>query len=74
MAIHSFKAHVAEGKIHVTANPANTLKENKDRQPKLLSSGSESGGKGVVILGGGSGAFHAVESLREVRIYARPNP
>ncbi|KAF5382137.1 hypothetical protein D9615_004300 [Tricholomella constricta] len=64
-AIHSFKAHVADGKIHVTANPTNTLKENKARQPKLLSSGSDSVGKGVIIVGGGSGAFQTVESLRE---------
>ncbi|KAF8072016.1 hypothetical protein FPV67DRAFT_1748109 [Lyophyllum atratum] len=64
-ALHSFKAHVTDGKIHVTANPTNTLKENKSRQPKLLSSGSDSVGKGVIIIGGGSGAFHTVESLRE---------
>jgi len=64
-AIHSFKAHVVDGKIHVTANPSNTLRDNKSRQPRLLSSGSDSVGKGVVIVGGGSGAFQAVESLRE---------
>lgn len=65
-ALHSFKAHVADGKIHVTANPSNTLKTKKERSPKLLSSGSDSVGKGVVIVGGGSGAFQTVESLREV--------
>jgi hypothetical protein len=65
-ALHSFKAHVADGKIHVTANPASTLKDNKDRQPKLMSSISDYFEKGIVIVGGGSGAFHAIESLREV--------
>ncbi|RDB26297.1 Apoptosis-inducing factor 1 [Hypsizygus marmoreus] len=64
-ALHSFKAHVADGKIYVTANPSETLKNNKERQPKLTSTGSDSIGKGVVIVGGGSGAFHTVESLRE---------
>ncbi|TFK40229.1 flavo protein [Crucibulum laeve] len=64
-ALHSFKAHISNGKIHVTANPTSTLKENKDRQPRLLASGVDSSGKGAVIIGGGSGAFHAVESLRE---------
>jgi len=64
-AIHSFQTHITDGKIHVTADPANTIKEKLSRPPKLLSSGSEVGGAGVVIVGGGSGAFHAAESLRE---------
>jgi len=64
MAIHSFKAHVADGKIHVTANPSDTLKNNLSRQSKLLATGV-GGGKGVVIVGGGSGTFHCIESLRE---------
>ncbi|KAF8623679.1 hypothetical protein AX17_007377 [Amanita inopinata Kibby_2008] len=64
-ALHSFKAQVKDGKIHVTADPVNTLKENKDRQPSLLNINQHVGQKGVVIVGGGSGAFHAVESLRE---------
>jgi hypothetical protein len=65
-ALHSFKAHVANGKIHVTANPAHTLKDNKSRPARLLSNGSDVIGKDLVIVGGGSGAFNAVESLREV--------
>ncbi|KAI0249164.1 flavoprotein [Lactifluus subvellereus] len=64
-AIHSFKTHITDGKIYVTAEPANTTKEKMSRPPKLLASGSEIGGAGVVIVGGGSGAFHATESLRE---------
>ncbi|KAF9000628.1 flavoprotein [Cyathus striatus] len=64
-ALHSFRAYIADGKINVTANPTHTLKENKDRPSKLLASGVSSTGKGAVIVGGGSGAFHAVESLRE---------
>jgi len=65
-ALHSFQTHIDDGKIYVTANPANTTKEKKSRPPKLLSSGTEVGGAGVVIVGGGSGAFHATEGLREV--------
>ncbi|KAI0297246.1 flavoprotein [Multifurca ochricompacta] len=64
-ALHSFRTHIADDKIYVTADPANTTKEKISRPPKLLASGSETGGAGVVIVGGGSGAFHAVESLRE---------
>lgn len=67
MALHSFKTRVSDGKIHVTANPSHTLKENKDRQSKLLGNGIDGSGRGTVIIGGGSGAFNAVESLREVR-------
>src|SRR6267154_2195232 len=66
--IHSFQTHITDGKIYVTADPANTTKEKKSRPSKLLSSGSEVGGAGVVIVGGGSGAFHATESLREVSL------
>jgi hypothetical protein len=65
-ALHSFKTHVADGKIHVTANVQNTKKANLARQPKLLATGNDSSGLGVVIIGGGAGAFQAVESLREV--------
>lgn len=66
-ALHSFKASVSEGKIYVTADPQNTTKQNMSRPPKLLATGTASStGPGVVIVGGGSGAFHAVESLREV--------
>ncbi|KAE9408369.1 hypothetical protein BT96DRAFT_962732 [Gymnopus androsaceus JB14] len=64
-ALHSFKAHVSNGKIHVTANPDFTLKDNMARPPKLSTAGFDAVGKGVVIVGGGSGAFQAVESLRE---------
>ncbi|RDX43800.1 hypothetical protein OH76DRAFT_1360708 [Lentinus brumalis] len=67
-ALHSFKAEVVNGKIQVTADPSATLSKNKSRQPKLLAAGSNvpvGQGKGVVIVGGGSGAFMAIESLRE---------
>ncbi|KAI0346178.1 hypothetical protein BDW22DRAFT_1352201 [Trametopsis cervina] len=65
-AIHSFQAHVENGKILVTADPSCTQKANMSRTPKLLASGYQASNKpGVVIVGGGSGAFHAVESLRE---------
>ena len=69
-ALHSFKAEVKDGKIHVTADPSSTTSANKSRPPKLLATGSEvpaGQAKGVVIVGGGSGAFMCIESLREVR-------
>jgi len=66
MALHSFETRVQDGKILVTANVVSTLKSNMSRQPKLLATGVNSVGKGVIIVGGGSGTFHAVESLREV--------
>ncbi|PPQ99135.1 hypothetical protein CVT24_009325 [Panaeolus cyanescens] len=66
MSLHTFKTEVKDGKIHVTAVPADTQKKNLARQPKLVSTGANSTGKGVVIVGGGPGAFHAVETLREV--------
>ena len=66
MALHSFETQVKDGKILVTANPPSTLRNNASRQPKLLATGANSVGKGVIIVGGGSGAFNAVESLREV--------
>ncbi|CAA7266910.1 unnamed protein product [Cyclocybe aegerita] len=65
MALHSFQTQVKDGKIYVTANTTITLKNNMSRQATLLSTGVNSTGKGVVIVGGGSGTFHAVESLRE---------
>ncbi|KAH9481675.1 Apoptosis-inducing factor 1 [Psilocybe cubensis] len=65
MALHSFKTEIKDGKIYVTANPESTQKANMSRQAKLLASGVNSTGNGVVIVGGGSGGFHAVESLRE---------
>lgn len=45
------------------------MKSNFSRQPKLLATtATGSQGSGVVIVGGGSGAYHAVESLREVSV------
>lgn len=68
-AIHSFQAHVADGKVHVTADPMKASKENLSRSPRLLATGAEVGGPGVVIVGGGSAAFHTIESLREVHAF-----
>jgi hypothetical protein len=68
MALHSFKTTVTNGEIHVTAHTESTLKKNLARQATLLDGGVYSLGPGVVIVGGGSGAFHAVESLREVTV------
>lgn len=68
-AIHSFPTSVSDGKILVTADPKYTLKDdNLVREPKIASlSISAEGPNGVVIVGGGAGASHVVESLREVR-------
>lgn len=53
----------------VTADPSNTEKKNMSRPPTLLATGYQASNKpGVVIVGGGSGAFHTIESLREVRL------
>jgi hypothetical protein len=62
-ALQSFKTHVSDGKIYVTADP---LKVDSSRPPKLNISGTDTG-KGVLIVGGGAGAYHTVESLRQVR-------
>lgn len=67
-AIHSFKAEVKDGKILVTAKQSDTLKKNKSRFPTLRSSSFTAEGPGVVIVGGGAGSLHVVESLREVRL------
>lgn len=63
-AIHSFKANVIDGKIHVTADPRNTTKQNMRKNSQILTEDT-SFKKGLIIVGGGSGAFYAVESLRE---------
>ncbi|KAJ7352440.1 hypothetical protein DFH08DRAFT_858938 [Mycena albidolilacea] len=64
-ALHSFQVQINDGQIHVTANAPDTLKANLSRPPKLTTTGTETNGDGVVIVGGGSATFHAVESLRE---------
>ncbi|KAH8118112.1 flavoprotein [Phellopilus nigrolimitatus] len=64
-AIHSFKATVQNGKIHVTADQKSTLKDNMARPQVLSTDGVVAPGNGVVIVGGGAGAVHTVESLRE---------
>jgi NADPH-dependent 2,4-dienoyl-CoA reductase/sulfur reductase-like enzyme/nitrite reductase/ring-hydroxylating ferredoxin subunit len=63
-AIHRFQAHVADGQIYVTADPSATEKDNMARRPAYLASYPEGSEKGVLIIGGGSGAFHTVNSLR----------
>lgn len=72
-ALHSFKADIVDGKIQVTAKPSDTLKENKARFPTLRSGQIKTaGGAGVVIVGGGAGALHTIDSLREVGIHCSP--
>ena len=68
-AIHSFKTTISDGKILVTADEERVAKANMSRTPKVASNvdaGLSSGAAGVVIVGGGSGAFYSIISLREV--------
>lgn len=66
--IHSFVAEVKDGQIYVTANEENTLKNNMARAPALSSiTAGEDSSESVVIVGGGAGTMHAIESLRLVR-------
>lgn len=70
-ALHSFKAEISGDMIHVTAKQSDTLRANKSRPPTLRANGYTTEGPGVVIVGGGAGALHAIESLREVREYVQ---
>ena len=68
-ALHSFKTSISDGKILVTADEERVAKANMSRQPKVpanADAGLTSGNAGVVIVGGGSGTFHSIISLREV--------
>ena len=57
----------SEGKIVVTAPLDKVTKKNMERvsQPNAPDSAINAS-KGTVIVGGGSGAIHTIESLREV--------
>jgi hypothetical protein len=73
-AIHSFKTQVEGDKILVTADPKLTKKDdNLVRQPNIATNLNREESSGVVIVGGGSGTMHAIESLREVRIGSLSN-
>ncbi|CAK5268625.1 unnamed protein product [Mycena citricolor] len=72
-ALHSFQAKIVDDQIFVTADPSATLKDNLARPPKLSTSGNTAG-DGVVIVGGGSATFHAIESLREARLNGFKGP
>ncbi|KAJ6631031.1 flavoprotein [Mycena sp. CBHHK59/15] len=69
-ALHSFQVQISDGQIHVTARSSDTEKANLARAPKLTTA-TETSGSGVVIVGGGSATFHAVESLRELVLIVR---
>ncbi len=68
--IHSFKAEISsEGKIVVTAPLDKVTKKDMERVLQLdVSDASIKASKGTVIVGGGSGAIHTIESLRTVRL------
>jgi len=59
--LQSFKVEVEGSDIYVTAD-AEAIKQNERPTKMKSASGSE---KGVVVVGGGSGALYAVEGLRE---------
>ncbi|KDQ10088.1 hypothetical protein BOTBODRAFT_36515 [Botryobasidium botryosum FD-172 SS1] len=66
--LHSFKAEISsEGKIVVTAPLDKVTKKDMERSslPVEISVEAAKESKGVVIVGGGSGAIHTIESLRE---------
>ncbi|KAG8867148.1 hypothetical protein FRC20_006583 [Serendipita sp. 405] len=65
--IHSFQTSVEDGQICVTADPKYTKKDdNLVRQPGFAAADfNKEESSGVVIVGGGSGAMHAIESLRD---------
>ena len=63
--LHSFKAAIQDDKILVTADPKRTLKSNKSRALAASFDGIVAPGNGTIIVGGGAGAIHTVESLRE---------
>lgn len=65
--LHSFTTEIKDGKIHVTANENNTKKDNMSRPPAVSSiTISSDDPEHVVIVGGGAGTMHAIESLRLV--------
>lgn len=66
-ALHSFETELQDSKLKVTAELDKTSTKDWGRQPNLPSSYQTTGANGVVIVGGGGGTMHAIESLREVR-------
>lgn len=68
--LHSFKAEISnEGKIVVTAPLDKVTKNNYERSSlpvEISVDATEQQNRGTVIVGGGAGAIHTVESLREV--------
>jgi hypothetical protein len=65
-ALHSFKTELQGNKLKVTAELDKTSTKDWGRQPNLPPS-YHMAANGVVIVGGGGGTMHAIESLREVR-------
>ena len=65
-ALHSFKTELQGSKLQVTAELDRTSNKDWGRQPNLPPSYQPTAAHGVVIVGGGGGTIHAIESLREV--------
>ncbi|KAK4704858.1 apoptosis-inducing factor 3, partial [Phenoliferia sp. Uapishka_3] len=62
--LQSFKVET-EGKSVFVTPPADLATITSRRLPPSCSPAASSGAKGVVIVGGGAGAAHAIEGLRE---------
>lgn len=60
---NSMQVEVKGEDIYVSADPEDVKKNFRATKPPT---GTKSEGKGVVIVGGGSGGLYAVEGLREV--------
>ncbi|KAM0790878.1 hypothetical protein ACM66B_004718 [Microbotryomycetes sp. NB124-2] len=63
-----FKVEVENDKVYVYPPTGGAEAVTKGREPETVnveSAGTNTHGKGVVIIGGGAGAAHAIEGLRE---------
>ncbi|KAK4050868.1 Apoptosis-inducing factor 1 [Microbotryomycetes sp. JL201] len=66
--LQMFKVEVENDQVYVYPPPEGVKAAANGREPspcKVESAGINTAGKGVVIVGGGAGAAHAVEQLRE---------
>ncbi|KAH8831282.1 hypothetical protein DL96DRAFT_1777615 [Flagelloscypha sp. PMI_526] len=61
-ALNKFPVTIKDGMIHVSANPEHTTKNGSWRAPKSVA--SDSADKGVLIVGGGAGAYNTIQGLR----------
>lgn len=70
--LYKYKAEIKDGKIVVSA-PEKELKSKVGRKiPRARNPSVASKTETVVIVGGGSGCIHTIESLRQVRFLLSP--